>query len=70
MDLPLLNFLLAVLAAGAPETYAFMADEALASVPGSKMEYTLKQYLQFRQALIDKAKSLNKIGKCNVCVVY
>ncbi|XP_053327869.1 uncharacterized protein LOC128502159 [Spea bombifrons] len=51
----------AVLAAGAPELTAFMADEAVESIPGlSPVQYTLKHYLRFLELLRQKAEALSK----------
>ncbi|XP_053551200.1 uncharacterized protein LOC128642454 [Bombina bombina] len=51
----------AVLAAGAPDMTAFMADEAVESVPGlTPVQYTLKHYLRYLQELRKKAGILNK----------
>ncbi|KAG8433390.1 hypothetical protein GDO86_017608 [Hymenochirus boettgeri] len=51
----------AVLAAGAPELVAFMADEAVESVPGLKpVQYTLKHYLVFLEKLQKKATVLSE----------
>ncbi|XP_063791141.1 uncharacterized protein LOC134945643 [Pseudophryne corroboree] len=50
----------AVLAAGAPELTAFMADEAVESVPGlSPIQYNLKHYLRYLEELRRKSESLN-----------
>ncbi|KAM3916094.1 uncharacterized protein RB166_015472 [Leptodactylus fuscus] len=49
----------AVLSAGAPELAAFMADEAVESVPGmSPIQYNLKHYLRFLEELQKKSKAL------------
>uniref|UniRef100_A0A8C5WK64 Uncharacterized protein n=1 Tax=Leptobrachium leishanense TaxID=445787 RepID=A0A8C5WK64_9ANUR len=51
----------AVLAAGAPELTAFMADEAVESIPGlTPVQYTSKHYLRFLEALRQKAATLSK----------
>ncbi|XP_063285108.1 uncharacterized protein LOC134571007 [Pelobates fuscus] len=51
----------AILAAGSPELTAFMADEAVESIPGLvPIQYTLKHYLRFLEALCQKATTLGK----------
>ncbi|XP_069840425.1 uncharacterized protein [Dendropsophus ebraccatus] len=51
----------AVLAAGAPELAAFMADEAVESVPGlSPIQYNVKHYLRYLEELRLKSEALNK----------
>ncbi|XP_075035224.1 uncharacterized protein LOC142097362 isoform X2 [Mixophyes fleayi] len=50
----------AVLSAGAPELTAFMADEAVESVPGlSPIQYNLKHYLTYLEQLCRKSEALN-----------
>ncbi|KAM4025981.1 uncharacterized protein ACNLHF_026389 isoform 1-T3 [Anomaloglossus baeobatrachus] len=50
----------AVLAAGAPDVAAFMADEAVESAPGlTPIQYTAKHYLRYLEALQLKAEALN-----------
>ncbi|XP_041431807.1 uncharacterized protein LOC121397877 [Xenopus laevis] len=51
----------AVLAAGAPELTAFMADEAVESIPGlTPVQYTLKHYLRYLEELQRKAAALSQ----------
>ncbi|KAM8961045.1 uncharacterized protein RCH25_036839 [Pelodytes ibericus] len=51
----------AVLAIGAPDLAAFMADEAVESVPGlAPVQYTLKHYMRFLEALRQKSAALSK----------
>ncbi|XP_073414710.1 uncharacterized protein [Dendrobates tinctorius] len=51
----------AVLSAGAPDMAAFMADEAVESVPGlSPVQYTAKHYLTYLGELQLKAEALSK----------
>ncbi|XP_012825517.2 uncharacterized protein LOC100145131 isoform X1 [Xenopus tropicalis] len=53
----------AVLAAGAPELTAFMADEAVESIPGlTPVQYTLKHYLRYLEELRKKAAALSTEG--------
>ncbi|CAJ0940936.1 unnamed protein product [Ranitomeya imitator] len=50
----------AVLSAGAPDMAAFMADEAVESVPGlSPVQYNAKHYLRYLGALQRKAEALS-----------
>ncbi|XP_040212239.1 uncharacterized protein LOC120943168 [Rana temporaria] len=50
----------AVLCAGAPESAAFMADEAVESVPGlMPIQYNLKHYLKFLEEIRMKTEALN-----------
>ncbi|XP_077306322.1 uncharacterized protein LOC143925744 [Lithobates pipiens] len=50
----------AVLCAGAPESAAFMADEAVESVPGLvPIQYNLKHYLKFLEEIRKKSETLN-----------
>ncbi|XP_064407107.1 uncharacterized protein LOC135351919 isoform X2 [Halichondria panicea] len=52
----------ALLCAAAPDNAPFMADEAVMAVPGlGKLDYTLKHYLSYTEAVGDKAKELNTI---------
>ena len=48
-----------------------MSDEATIVVPGiNKLDYSLKQYLTFAEAMCDKAEylsTLNKEGAINEC---
>ncbi|KAM4698309.1 uncharacterized protein WCC33_013879 [Rhinophrynus dorsalis] len=54
----------AILAAGVPELTAFMADEAVESVPGLiPVQYTLKHYLLFLEELRKKAVMLSEASK-------
>ena len=54
-------FVPAVLAAGAPEWAAFMADEAMESVPGLKpIQYTAKHYALYLGKMVELTKTLNK----------
>ncbi|KAH0631808.1 hypothetical protein JD844_019635 [Phrynosoma platyrhinos] len=51
----------AILAAGAPEAAAFMADEVMESIPGlSPVQYTLKHYLLYLDRIQSCATKLNK----------
>ena len=51
-------YFLAVLAAGAPEHAAFMADESMQALPGLQpLQYTVGFYLQY----MDKIKPILKI---------
>lgn len=51
----------AVLAAGAPESAAFMSDEAMESVPGLKpIQYTAKHYALYLQKMAAQSAKLNK----------
>ncbi|XP_072457594.1 uncharacterized protein [Notamacropus eugenii] len=53
---------LAILAAGAPETIAFMADEAVAAVPDLPvLQYTLKHYILYLDKIWACAKRLNQV---------
>lgn len=49
----------AVLAACAPETAAFMSDEAVEAALGNSKDYSLKQYLLFMDKIQAKAKELS-----------
>ncbi|XP_035263253.1 uncharacterized protein zgc:112496 isoform X2 [Anguilla rostrata] len=52
----------AVLAAGAPELAAFMADEAVESIPGLKpIQYTVKHYSLYLQRVKERTQALNKV---------
>ncbi|XP_074135881.1 uncharacterized protein LOC141549818 isoform X2 [Sminthopsis crassicaudata] len=52
----------AILTAGAPETTAFMADEAVAAVPGLPvLQYTLKHYILYLDKIRACAKRLNQV---------
>lgn len=54
-------FVSAVLAAGAPDQAAFMADEAVESVPGLKpIQYTAKHYALYLNKMVERTKTLNK----------
>ncbi|XP_068102506.1 uncharacterized protein [Hyperolius riggenbachi] len=54
----------AILCAGAPDLVAFMADEAVESVPGlTPVQYNLKHYQRFLQELQKKADSLSAGGQ-------
>ncbi|XP_078096944.1 uncharacterized protein LOC144510847 [Mustelus asterias] len=51
----------AVLVAGAPQECAFMADEAVESIPGLvPIKYTLKHYILYLDKVRECAKQLNK----------
>ncbi|XP_069066740.1 uncharacterized protein [Pleurodeles waltl] len=53
----------AVLTAGCPEMTAFMADEALQSIPGlTPIQYTLKHYLLYLDKINSCCSKLNKAG--------
>ncbi|KAM9305425.1 uncharacterized protein PAF06_013980 [Gastrophryne carolinensis] len=50
----------AVLCAGAPELTAFMADEAVESLPGlTPIQYNLKHYMRFLEEIRKKTEALN-----------
>lgn len=52
----------AVLAAGAPEEAAFMADEAVESIPGLRpIQYTAKHYTLYLSKVAERTKTLNKV---------
>ncbi|KAJ8245780.1 hypothetical protein GJAV_G00260240 [Gymnothorax javanicus] len=52
----------AVLAAGAPDQAAFMADEAVESIPALRpVQYTLKHYSLFLQRAMERTEALNKV---------
>ncbi|XP_066539772.1 uncharacterized protein zgc:112496 [Hoplias malabaricus] len=52
----------AVLAAGAPEEVAFMADEAVESIADLRpVQYTAKHYNLFLQRILQRSKQLNKV---------
>ncbi|XP_077130360.1 uncharacterized protein LOC143785416 isoform X1 [Ranitomeya variabilis] len=54
----------AVLSAGAPDMAAFMADEAVESVPGlSPVQYNAKHYLRYLGALQQKAEALSNASE-------
>lgn len=56
---------LAVLAAGAPDKIAFMADEAVESIAGLRpVEYTVKHYTLYLEKVLQKTAQLNK-GKAH-----
>lgn len=58
------NFIPAVLAAGAPEQAAFMSDEAMESVPGlTPIQYTAKHYALYLGKMVERTKKLNKGDK-------
>ncbi|XP_066545136.1 uncharacterized protein LOC136712442 [Amia ocellicauda] len=51
----------AVLAAGAPDQAAFMADEAVEGIPGlTPIQYTAKHYAAYLQKVSERAQTLNK----------
>ncbi|XP_054849603.1 uncharacterized protein LOC129339027 isoform X2 [Eublepharis macularius] len=51
----------AILAAGAPEAVAFMADEAMESIPGlAPVQYTLKHYMLYLGKIQSCVEKLNK----------
>ncbi|KAJ8284165.1 hypothetical protein COCON_G00030150 [Conger conger] len=51
----------AVLAAGAPEQAAFMADEAVESIPNLKpIQYTVKHYSLYLQSVKERTQALNQ----------
>ncbi|XP_032086147.1 uncharacterized protein LOC116517360 [Thamnophis elegans] len=51
----------AILAAGAPEIAAFMADEVMETLPGlGPLQYTLKYYLLYMDRIQNLVKKLNK----------
>ncbi|XP_023663920.1 uncharacterized protein [Paramormyrops kingsleyae] len=55
-----------VLAAGSPELAAFMADEAVESIPYLKpVQYTAKHYSLYLQRVVERSCSLNE--ECPVC---
>ncbi|XP_007659240.1 uncharacterized protein LOC103167439 [Ornithorhynchus anatinus] len=52
----------AILTAGAPDSVAFMADEAVAAVPGlSPIQYTLKHYTRYLGEIRARARRLNQV---------
>ncbi|KAI1896217.1 hypothetical protein AGOR_G00092530 [Albula goreensis] len=52
----------AVLAAGAPEQVAFMADEAVESIPSLKpIQYTAKHYSLYLQRVKERTQALNRV---------
>ncbi|KPP72998.1 hypothetical protein Z043_107946 [Scleropages formosus] len=52
----------AVLTAGAPELAAFMADEAMETIPGLKpIQYTAKHYSLYLQSVVECTNTLNKV---------
>ncbi|KAL0984337.1 hypothetical protein UPYG_G00140190 [Umbra pygmaea] len=52
----------AVLAAGAPELAAFMADEAVESIPGLRpIQYTAKHYALYQKKIVLQTQTLNKV---------
>ncbi|XP_010887145.2 uncharacterized protein zgc:112496 isoform X2 [Esox lucius] len=52
----------AVLAAGAPEQVAFMADEAVESIPGLRpIQYTAKHYALYLNKMVLHTQTLNKV---------
>ncbi len=59
--------LAALLCAASPDCAPFMADEAVMAVPGlGKLDYTLKHYLSYTEAVGAKAKELNKMSEYNL----
>ncbi|XP_061456381.1 uncharacterized protein LOC133372111 [Rhineura floridana] len=51
----------AILAAGAPEVAAFMADEVVESLPGlAPIQYTLKHYMRYLDEIQSCVEKLNK----------
>ena len=55
--------ILAVLAAGAPESAAFMADESLKALPGAyPTDYSMKSYTSYNQRVLDCVQKLNNAG--------
>lgn len=64
------HFVLAVLAAGAPEQTAFMSDEAMGSIPGLKpIQYTAKHYALYLGKMVARTAKLNKGETVKVMVV-
>ncbi|XP_006015622.1 uncharacterized protein LOC102368745 [Alligator sinensis] len=52
----------AILAAGAPEVVAFMADEAVESIPGlTPIKYSLKHYIRYLDRIQLCTKKLNEV---------
>ncbi|TRY93042.1 hypothetical protein DNTS_025168 [Danionella cerebrum] len=52
----------AILAAGAPDKVAFMADEAVESIAELRpVQYTAKHYARYLQKMLDKASQLNTV---------
>ncbi|XP_038618865.1 uncharacterized protein LOC119942255 [Tachyglossus aculeatus] len=52
----------AILAAGAPDSVAFMADEAVAAVPGLlPIRYTLRHYTRYLGEIRAQAERLNRV---------
>lgn len=57
----------ALLAAAAPETAPFMADECLMAIPEIEgIDYTTKEYLNFVQHIQSTAERLNKECKLHL----
>lgn len=55
----------ALLAAAAPESAPFMADECLMAIPEIEgIDYTTKEYLKFVQHIQNTVQRLNKHGEC------
>lgn len=50
----------AILTAYDPESYAFMADEAVSAILPGKIEYTLKYYLKYMDEVLKTSKSLSE----------
>lgn len=54
-------WLTAVLAAGAPDKVAFMADESMSALPGMQpLQYTLPFFLSYMEEINRVVKRLNK----------
>ncbi|XP_019395402.1 PREDICTED: uncharacterized protein LOC109313369 [Crocodylus porosus] len=54
----------AILAAGAPEVVAFMADEAVESIPGlTPIKYSLKHYICYLDGIQLCTKKLNEVDR-------
>ena len=55
--------IIAILCVTHPESVPFMADESTMAVSGiGKLDYTLKQYLHYADAICSKAQELNTLG--------
>ena len=62
--------LAAIMCAAAPEVAAFMADEAVLSVPDlGKLDYTQKHYLAYASKIQDKAKQLTTLGTITTIII-
>merc|ERR1712025_906203 len=53
----------AILTAFSPETFCFMADEAVNCVLSGKINYNMKYYLEYLRQVSEKAVELSEHGK-------